>query len=188
MLHAIHPANCDYIVEHSSLLPLVLANNTFPKIKMYGDNSYMFLCQFHQEHTPSMGVSDWKNLGRCFGCAASFNVVSYLEEYENLTYKEAIQLLAQIYLFDIKKENTGFADIVCKYQESILSQEYLNLLESGQYRLKERHNTKYCGKNIDTWYDAKFQMIERIRNHQYDPEFQYKEPTKVMYLSGRDID
>ena len=191
LLHTFGGKDYDYISKNASLLPLVLANDLFAEIresKMSGDNSYMFLCQFHNERTPSMSVSDFRNRIHCFGCGASFNVISYLQQYENLQYKEAMQLLCQIYLFNIKKEEPRFTDLVHKYQESILSKKYIELLERGKYRLKKRYGNIFCGQNIDEWYDAKFQMIERIRIHQFDPQFQYVGPTKVLYLSGRDID
>lgn len=112
LLHKFSRKDCDYISKNGFLLPLVLANNTHPKIRLTGDNRYMFLCQLHLEKTPSLGVNDLKNYYFCYGCGGSGNAVSYLMEYENLSFPESIQLLAQIYLFDVKRQDQKFAPLV----------------------------------------------------------------------------
>ncbi|MBE3592892.1 MAG: DNA primase [Thermoanaerobacter sp.] len=52
------------------------------------------LCPFHREKTPSFMVSQEKQVYHCFGCNASGNVVTFIMDIENLTFKEAIEFLA----------------------------------------------------------------------------------------------
>ncbi len=55
---------------------------------------YMGLCPFHNEKTPSFSVSESKQLYYCFGCGAGGNVFTFLMNYENATFQEAVQELA----------------------------------------------------------------------------------------------
>lgn len=52
-------------------------------------------CPFHQEKTPSFHVNPNKNLYHCFGCGASGNAITFLMEYEKLTFIEAVKELAR---------------------------------------------------------------------------------------------
>lgn len=56
--------------------------------------SYMGLCPFHGEKTPSFSVSRDKQLYYCFGCGAGGNVFTFLEQYDNMSFPEAVQALA----------------------------------------------------------------------------------------------
>lgn len=57
-------------------------------------SSYMGLCPFHNEKSPSFSVSDSKQMYHCFGCGAGGNVFTFLMNYENLTFPEAVRALA----------------------------------------------------------------------------------------------
>ena len=57
-------------------------------------NSYFGLCPFHSEKTPSFSVSPSKQIFYCFGCGAGGNVISYVMQYENYTFQEAVKYLA----------------------------------------------------------------------------------------------
>lgn len=57
-------------------------------------SSYFGLCPFHNEKSPSFSVSRSKQMYYCFGCGAGGNVFTFLMEYENLSFVEAVQLLA----------------------------------------------------------------------------------------------
>lgn len=66
----------------------------YVKLKNKG-TSYFGLCPFHNEKTGSFSVSPQKQMFYCFGCGASGNVYTFLMKYENDTFQEAIQKLAQ---------------------------------------------------------------------------------------------
>ena len=57
-------------------------------------SSYFGLCPFHNEKSPSFSVSRQKQMYYCFGCGAGGNIFTFLMEYENLTFVEAVQMLA----------------------------------------------------------------------------------------------
>ena len=66
----------------------------YVKIQKKG-SSYFGLCPFHSEKSPSFSVSPQKQMYYCFGCGAGGNVFTFIMEYENYTFQEAIKFLAQ---------------------------------------------------------------------------------------------
>lgn len=57
-------------------------------------STYFGLCPFHNEKTGSFSVSPNKQMFYCFGCGAGGNVFTFLMKYENFTFSEAMQTLA----------------------------------------------------------------------------------------------
>ena len=57
-------------------------------------NTYFGLCPFHNEKTPSFSVTPSKQMYYCFGCGTGGNVYNFVMEYENYTFGEALQHLA----------------------------------------------------------------------------------------------
>jgi len=58
-------------------------------------SSYFGLCPFHSEKSPSFSVSPNKQMYYCFGCGVGGNVITFLMEYENYTFPEALKVLAE---------------------------------------------------------------------------------------------
>ena len=58
-------------------------------------NNYLGLCPFHNEKTPSFSVSQSKQMYHCFGCGVGGNVYTFIMEYENYTFVEALKYLAE---------------------------------------------------------------------------------------------
>ena len=66
----------------------------YVRLQKKGSN-YFGLCPFHNEKSPSFSVSPAKQMYYCFGCGAGGNVITFLMEYENATFPEAVKMLAQ---------------------------------------------------------------------------------------------
>jgi DNA primase len=62
------------------------------------------LCPFHEERTPSFKVNPQDKLYFCFGCQASGDVFSFVEEKEGLSFPEAVEMLAERYGVEIERE------------------------------------------------------------------------------------
>lgn len=73
---------------------IVSVISTYVKLKKTGAN-YMGLCPFHSEKSPSFSVSGNKQMYHCFGCGVSGNVYTFIMEYENFTFPEAVKYLAE---------------------------------------------------------------------------------------------
>ena len=65
----------------------------YVRMQKKGSN-YMGLCPFHNEKSPSFSVSGSKQIYHCFGCGAGGNVFTFLMNYENYTFPEAVKELA----------------------------------------------------------------------------------------------
>ncbi len=84
----------DEVVEEvRSRADIVDVIGGYVNLKKKGAN-YFGLCPFHGEKTPSFSVSPGKQMFYCFGCGKGGDVVRFLMEYENITFVEAIQKLA----------------------------------------------------------------------------------------------
>lgn len=57
--------------------------------------SYVGLCPFHNENTPSFNVTEHKEMCHCFGCGAGGNVIDFVMKYESIEFVEAVKMLAQ---------------------------------------------------------------------------------------------
>ena len=58
-------------------------------------STYFGLCPFHNEKTGSFSVSPNKQMYYCFGCGAGGNVFTFLMQYENFSFPEAMEALAE---------------------------------------------------------------------------------------------
>ena len=84
----------DLIEEVRSRNDIVDVISGYVKLQKKG-NSYFGLCPFHNEKSPSFSVSRDKQMYYCFGCGAGGNVFTFIMEYENYSFAEAMKLLAE---------------------------------------------------------------------------------------------
>ena len=90
-------------------------------------SSYFGLCPFHNEKSPSFSVSPGKQMFYCFGCGAGGNVFTFVMQYENYSFQEAVKLLPFGDVWNYYCEQCGVAgdfDLfgeVQKYEDEVLS-------------------------------------------------------------------
>ena len=84
----------DLIEEIRSRNDIVDVISGYVRLQKKG-STYFGLCPFHNEKTPSFSVSGNKQMYYCFGCGAGGNVITFLMDYENYTFKEALEYLGQ---------------------------------------------------------------------------------------------
>lgn len=75
----------------------------FVNLKRRG-NSYIGLCPFHNERTPSFSVSKARGYCKCFSCGKGGSAVGFIMEHEQLSYGEALRWLANKYNIEIEEE------------------------------------------------------------------------------------
>ena len=56
--------------------------------------NYFGVCPFHEDHSPSMSVSSEKQIYKCFSCGAAGNVFTFVKDYENVNFYEAVKIVA----------------------------------------------------------------------------------------------
>ena len=83
-------------------------------LKPSGTGTYVGLCPFHDEKTPSFSVRPALGVWHCFGCGLGGDVFGYVEHQENIDFRDAVELLADKYHIELhydqsnaKKEHTG---------------------------------------------------------------------------------
>ena len=84
----------DVIEEVRSRNDIVSVISEYVKLQRKG-SSYFGLCPFHNEKSPSFSVSPDKQMYYCFGCGAGGNVFTFIQEYENYSFPEALKFLAE---------------------------------------------------------------------------------------------
>ena len=67
----------------------------YVKLKKAGAQNFSGLCPFHNEKTPSFSVHATRQFFHCFGCGVSGDVFSFVQKVENITFPEAVRLIAQ---------------------------------------------------------------------------------------------
>ena len=83
----------EVIEEVRSKNDIVDVISSYVRLQKKG-SSYFGLCPFHNEKSPSFSVSRQKQMYYCFGCGAGGNVFTFLMEYENYSFVEALKYLA----------------------------------------------------------------------------------------------
>lgn len=88
---------------------LLLSDIVGKKVRLIkrGD-SFVGLCPFHNEKTPSFSVSNVKGLYYCFGCSAHGDAFEFISQTEGLSFKEALEKLASVAGVELPK-NLSFA-------------------------------------------------------------------------------
>lgn len=105
----------EQIEEVRAANDIVNVIGNYVKLKRSG-GSYTGLCPFHNEKTPSFSVNPARQMYKCFGCGAGGSVITFVMEYENYTFPEALESLAERAGITLKAEET---DGYHKEQESI---------------------------------------------------------------------
>jgi len=151
-------------------------------------SSYFGLCPFHGEKTASFSVSPGKQIFYCFGCGKAGDSIRFLMEYENLSFVEALEELAEranITLPKEEKRDKGEEDLRYKILE-INKQAalfYVKQLrsEKGKQGLSYCAKRKLSGESI-THFGLGYAGKERDSLYQYCKSLGFKD--RVLQESG----
>lgn len=159
--------------------------------------NYVALCPFHNDHSPSLIISPEKQIFNCFTCRTGGNVFSFLMKYENVSFAEAVSIVAKKVGFNLK--NDVFVKSENKYSKDYEIYEYamkyyLNNInttdgsKAREYLLKRGINETiikefklgYSGSSKDTFYKLatnkgwdietlnKLGLINKVNENVYD--------------------
>ena len=151
-------------------------------------SSYFGLCPFHGEKTASFSVSPGKQIFYCFGCGKAGDSIRFLMEYENLSFVEALEELAEranVTLPKEEKRDKGEEDLRYKILE-INKQAalfYVKQLrsEKGKQGLAYCAKRKLSGESI-THFGLGYAGKERDSLYQYCKSLGFKD--RVLQESG----
>ena len=158
------------IIPPEKIQEIALANdlveviNSYVPVKKRG-KSYVALCPFHPDKNPSLTISHEKQVYHCFACKAGGNVFSFIQDYEKITFSEAVELLARRAGIDlaIRESSPDLSNEISRlYEINKLAAKYFNnnLVEniSGSERqyvfhyLENRNITKETIKKFGIGY------------------------------------
>src|SRR5271169_5418712 len=88
-----NPGDFAYTLKQQADIVRVVGE--YVTLRKAGAQNFIGLCPFHQEKTPSMSVHASRQFFHCFGCGASGDVFSFVQKIENITFPEAVRLIAE---------------------------------------------------------------------------------------------
>ncbi len=153
--------------------------SSYISITKKGKN-YFAVCPFHDDHNPSMSISPEKQIYKCFVCGASGNVFSFVKDYENVSFMEAVSIVAKnigLTFNNTYKKNKIKDDkehilleFVCKY--------YINNLNTtfGKKALKYLKDRNLTEKTIDNFkiglsLPSKDNLVNILQKKGYEKSF-----------------
>ncbi len=96
------PATREQIRAASDIVDVI---GSYVPLKKAGAN-FTALCPFHKEKTPSFNVNPQKQIFHCFGCHKGGDVFTFVKEYENIGFMDAVRRLAERARIPLEFENT----------------------------------------------------------------------------------
>ncbi len=118
-------------------------------------NNYVAVCPFHNDTRPSLSISPQKGIYKCFSCGKGGNVIHFVQEYEKISYQEAIVKVCNICHIPLPKDftivkrvnpNQKLIDILTKTRDYYI----LNLKQpSGKVALDYLHDRGLDDSIID---------------------------------------
>lgn len=131
----------EFINELLERCDIVEVIQTHLSLRKRGAN-FLACCPFHNEKTPSFTVSPSKQFYHCFGCGVSGNAITFLMEYDRLSFVEAIETLAKQQGIEVPRKESGSQGIETQDAKEKLYQ----ILQKANYfyqeQLQKRENQK----------------------------------------------
>src|SRR5512146_846767 len=88
-----NPGDCAYTVKQQADIVRIVGE--YIKLRKSGAQNYTGVCPFHNEKTGSFSVHATRQFYPCFGCGVSGDVFSFVQKIENITFPEAVRVVAQ---------------------------------------------------------------------------------------------
>lgn len=118
--------------------------------------NYFGICPFHNDHSPSLSVSREKQIYKCFTCLASGNVFTFVQNYENISFIEAVKKVADKinYKLDINdkivNKNSKYYELMDLSNKIFVNNLNSNLgLKAKEYLINERHLSEEAIKEFN---------------------------------------
>lgn len=136
--------------EIRNSLDIVDVISSYLKLTSKGKN-YFGVCPFHDDHSPSMSVSKERQIYTCFSCGATGNVFKFIQDYENISFMEAVKKCADMAGIYVEvgqvKKNNKYQDLYDIYS---LSQKFYqnNINTQLGKKAKEYLHSRFIDDNV----------------------------------------
>ena len=135
-----------------SRLDIVDVIGNYIELKKSGAN-YKARCPFHNEETPSFVVSPAKQIYHCFGCGAGGDAISFVMEYDKLSYPEALEKLANDFNIPLIYTKNNFDK---KDERKVLEQ--INIFYKRCFNDKEKAKSYLIDRGVYNSSREKFEI------------------------------
>ena len=128
---------------------------SYVQLKRAG-STFKALCPFHNEKTPSFNINPARQSFHCFGCGVGGDAISFIREYENLTFTDSVKKLA---------DKAGVSIIEAAYDPKA------EKMRQRQSRLKDFHNRFAKFMHMELWNNPAAQHArDYLKERQFTPE------------------
>ena len=142
--------------------------------------NYFGICPFHDDHNPSMSVSNEKQMYKCFVCGAAGNVFNFVKDYNKISYYEAVQEVANKVGINIKIDKN------LKTQENKFQKQY-DIYDISNKFYQNNLNTN-LGKIARSYLKDRLINEEIIKHFEIGLSFNDNNLTKLLKNKGFDDD
>ena len=143
--------------------------------------NFFGVCPFHDDHNPSMSVSNEKQMYKCFVCGAAGNVFNFVKDYEKISYYEAVKKVADKVGISVNIDTS-----IKKQENSIYSKQY-EIYEISNKLYQNNLNTT-LGKNARNYLKDRQITDEMIKHFQIGLSLNDNNLTKLLSNKGYDDD
>ncbi len=144
----ISPETISLVRERTNIVAVI--TESVPSLKRRG-RSWVGLCPFHKEKTPSFHVNPDRGFFHCFGCQESGSAIDFLMKHDSLTFPEAVRALADrcgIEVQEDQKRDTTEFDRAKKHKDDLLA--VMNVAATFYERQLHEHADKaYAIEELD---------------------------------------
>ena len=138
------------ITEIRNSTDIVEVISKYVPLSPHGKN-YFGVCPFHDDHSPSMSVSKEKQIYTCFSCGATGNVFTFLQDYENINFLDAVKMCADMAGIEVnyhkKKEYNKYQNLYDIYETA--QKFYQNNINSSKgIKAKEYLHNRHLSDDV----------------------------------------
>ena len=99
--------------------------------------SYKAVCPFHNDHDPSLSISPDKQIYKCFVCGAGGNVISFVQNFEKISFQESVVQVADLVGYKLNVDTTSSQKEIDPHKQAL----YKVLDETIRYTMYELNST-----------------------------------------------
>jgi DNA primase len=199
-----NPGDFAYTVKEQADIVRIVGE--YVKLRKSGAQNFQGLCPFHQEKTPSFSVHATRQFFHCFGCGTSGDVFAFVQKIENITFTEAVRLVAEKLKIPLPKMSYSSPEEArdAKMRGGLIEihERACNFFQEQLRRPEAAHAREYLASRgltpenlaefrIGYAPDSGFVLRDSLRN-QYDEEllresglFSWKEKNQLSEASGQ---
>jgi DNA primase len=156
-----NPGDFAYTLKQQADIVRIIGD--YVKLRKAGAQNFAGLCPFHGEKTPSFSVHATRQFFHCFGCGVSGDVFTFIQKIENITFPEAVRMVAQRLNIPVPKASYATEG---EAREARLRGQLLDIHESAVAFFQEclrrpegaRAREYLAGRGLDQEMIAKFRI------------------------------